>query len=288
MRRHLSGAVFGICVVFLWGTLPAVAQLNGITIDTLTLDRAVAFALENNPSMRAAGASVSLAAANSRQTLGGYYPAISVSATASHTEGVFVFNPTIPARNQIYSSYSGGVQVNQLLYDFGRTSNRVAANGEFEDAAVADYHANRDLVVMNTELAFFNELEAERVFKVNEEAVAQAAKHLQQAKAFYSVGTRPKLDVTKGEVDLSNANVALITARNQLRVARVQLENAMGVHPSNEYKVSDSFSLPPTAMTLDSVETIAKVSRPDVISARLRFDAANSLVTPPGARISPR
>ena len=279
MRQRFSGALLGTLMLVLAASTEVSAQGNGGPADTLTLDRAVALALENNPSMRAATAGVSLAAAVSRQTLGSYYPGLSFAASASHTEGVFVFNPTIPARYQIYSSYSGGLQVNQLLYDFGRTSNRVAANTNLEDASQLDYRTARDLVIMNAQLSFFAYIEAGRVEKVDEEAVQSAAQHLTQARAFYSVGTRPRLDVTKAEVDLANANVTLITARNQTRVARVQLENALGVHLADSVAVSDVFTLPPAELTLDSVMTIATARRPDVLGAQARLAGANALVS---------
>ncbi len=279
MRRRRMMTVVTPWMLVLAGVGLSAAQSDTGRIDTLTLDRAVGLALEHNPSMRSAMANVDLSLAASRQTLGSYYPALNLTASASHTEGVFVFNPTIPARNQIYSSYSGGLQVSQLLYDFGRTSNRVSANTYLEDASSMDYESTKDLVAMNAELAYFAYLQAEQVERVDEEAVQSAERHLVQAKAFYSVGTRPRLDVTKAEVDLANANVTLITAKNQMRVAKVQLENAMGVHPANEYAVSDSFSIPSVTLTLDSVEAVARARRPDLLSAQARFDAANSLVS---------
>jgi outer membrane protein TolC len=122
-------------------------------------------------------------------------------------------------------------------------------------------------------------MQARRVDRVNQEAVTQAAEHLAQAKAFYSVGRRPQFDVTKAEVDLANANVALIRGRNQLQLARIQLENAMGVHPAQDYRIEDQFSISPLTVSLDSVKAVAMESRPEILAGRARLGANEALVS---------
>jgi outer membrane protein TolC len=208
-----------------------------------------------------------------------YFPSIVMLAGATHTEGVFVNNPLFPARSQIYSNYTGGFQAQQVLYDFGKTSNRVGANSDLTKAAELDYTSARELVKVNVQVAYFGYLAARKVVAVNEEAVAQTSKHLTQAKAFYSVGRRPQLDVTKAEVDLANAKVNLITATNQLQIAKVQLENAMGVHPTGTYAVSEDITITPFPGTLDSARATAKRLRPELLSARSRLEATRELAS---------
>ncbi len=250
-----------------------------ITIDTLTVDRAVELALQYHPSLRSAGATERGAAAGHRLAVSSYYPFLSFAASATHTEGVFVSNPLFPARSQIYSNYSGSLQAQLLLYDFGKTSNRVGANTDLADAASSDYTATRELVKMNVEVAYFGLLAAKRVAAVNQEAVTQANKHLTQAKAFYSVGRRPQFDVTKAEVDLANANVNLIHANNLSQLARVQLENAMGIHPTGQYEVTEEMRATPFAASMDSAKALAFQVRPEIQSARARLEASKSLAS---------
>ena len=58
---------------------------------------------------------------------------------------------------------------------------------------------------------------AKRIVVVSEEALGQFQKHLDLAKGRFKVGVAPKIDVTTGEVDLSNARLNLITARKICR-----------------------------------------------------------------------
>ncbi len=64
-----------------------------------------------------------------------------------------------------------------------------------------------DLVVLNVKQAYYQVLKTKRNLVVAGETVKQFQQHLEQAKAFYEVGTKPKFDVTKAEVDLGNAQL---------------------------------------------------------------------------------
>jgi TolC family type I secretion outer membrane protein len=257
----------------------AAAQQGATMPSLLTQDQAIALALEHHPSLREAGASLRVSEAVVRQARSAYFPLISASGSGSHIEGAFVFNPSIPARDQMYNSYSVGIQGQLTMFDFGKTANRVGAGDLGVEAAEFDVRAARDQVVTNVQIAYFGYMQARRVDRVNQEAVAQATEHLAQAKAFYSVGRRPQFDVTKAEVDLANANVVLIRGRNQLHLARIQLENAMGVHPPQEFTIEDQFVISPLTVSMDSVKAIAMERRPEILAGRARLGANEALVS---------
>jgi outer membrane protein TolC len=255
------------------------AQQRAVVLDALTLEGAVQLALEHHSSLKAAEASIRSSEASLTQSRANYFPTLTASATGTRTEGAFVFNPDFPPREQAYNNYSTGLQIQQTIYDFGKTSQRVSANFQFVEASTLDYQSTRSAVIANVQLAYFSLVQAQRLIQVNEETVAQAAEHLTQAKAFYAVGRRPQFDVTRSEVDLANANVNLIRARNQVRLAKVQLENAMGVHPTTRYSIADSFTITPFTMSLDSAKAIAFERRQELRAARARLEANQSLVS---------
>ncbi len=196
----------------------------------------------------------------------------------THTDGAFVFNPDSPIKNQTYNSYTAGVAVQQTLIDFGRMFGRVSSSSSFVDAAESDFDAARANVILNVQLSYFAFIQAKQIVTVNEEAVASADGHLKEAKAYYSVGKRAQFDVTKAEVDLANANVNAIIARNQLRLAKLQLDNAMGIRTQSMYNVAELFDVPPFTARLDSVKSVTFEKRPELISARARVDANRALV----------
>jgi outer membrane protein len=265
--------------LLLGGLTPGFSPLAAQQVDTLTLDRAVAFAIEHQPSLRGAEANVRASDAGLRQATAGFLPSVAFSASDTRTGGTVLVNPAFPPTQRTYSSYSAAISGNLTVWDFGKTSGRVSQTGYLSDAARGDYASALEILAVNTEVAYVAFLQARRVVAVNEEALASTSHHLAQARAFYLTGRRPQLDVTKAEVDSLNANVNLIQARNAFRLAKLQLENTMGVHPPNEYAVVDSFTLPVTFTTLPEARAAALRNRPEIAAAQARVESATAGVT---------
>ena len=257
------------------GALPLRAQV----IDTLTIEKAVSLAIANQPSLHGSEAVVRSANAALRQATAGFLPSVSFNASDTRSGGTSLVNPSFPPSHRTYSNYSAALQGTLTVWDFGKTSGRVSQNSYLSDAASGDYTSAVEVLAVNTEVAYMTFLAAHRVVAVNEEALATASRHLVLARAFFSTGRRPQLDVTKAEVDSLNANVNLIQARNSYRLARLQLENTMGVHPPNEYAVIDSFTLPATFTSLQEAKSTALRNRPELVASQARVEAGRAAVT---------
>ena len=92
--------------------------------------------------------------------------------------------------------------------------------------------------------AYYNYLLARRLVEVNQEAVRRNIQSLERARGFFEVGTRPKIDVTRAQVDLANAELALVRARNGVAVTFATLNNAIGVPEHPFYRVPEKWRFP--------------------------------------------
>lgn len=279
MRCAIFKKAVLVLFLLIWCFRNLDAQPVSVAMDSLTMEKAVELALKYHPSLRAAEANVNESSATLRLSKAGYFPALSFTASTTRTEGAFVFNPSFPARVQKFNNYATGFQLQQTIYDFGKTGGHVSANKNLLQASSFSYQNARNTVITNVQLAYLSFVQAKDVIKVNEETLKQADQHLIQAKAFYAVGTNPRFDVIKAEVDLANAKVNLLQAQNQEKLARVQLENAMGVHVTTNYEVADGFTIRPFILALDSAKAIALSMRPDLRAARVQVSASHSLVS---------
>ena len=88
------------------------------------------------------------------------------------------------------------------------------------------------------------------------------------------MGTKPKIDVTKAEVDLSQARLNLLKADNALRIARISLNNAMGVPDAPVYEVKDSTAYQDYPIDLATALKRGYDARPDLVSATAKREAA--------------
>ena len=128
-----------------------------------------------------------------------------------------------------YDQYTSSVGLSQTIFDFGKTPTQVRINSLNTESSRFDLDNTLNTVVFNVKQAFYNVLQAQRNRDVASESVKQFQQHLDQAQGFYSVGTKSKIDVTKAEVDLSNARLNLIKAENQVKLSLVTLNSAMGM-----------------------------------------------------------
>ncbi len=266
-----------LAVVFSKVTLDA--QTPVILGDSLTIDKAVALALQYHPSLHVSGANVVAADAGLTIARANDLPSITASASETHTDGAFLLRPGIAPSAQAYNTYTAGIQAQQTLLDFGKMVSRVRASSHLVDATQYSDDSTRAVVIMNVQLAYYALMQAKQVVNVTLESVESATKHLQQAQAFYNVGKAAQFDVTKAEVDLSTANVNLITARNQVRLAYLQLDDAMGIRSERTYEVMHDFANEPFLLPLDSVKAFTAENRPDLLAASARVEANNSLLT---------
>lgn len=273
--------------------LPCVAGAEGIIQkgELLTFDRAVAIAAERHPNIAAARGAVDAALSRIGQARSGYYPQIGVTAgysrikpsNSSGTQFVSSTDPSVTVSDNSSSSssfdmYAATLALTQNIYDFGKTRAQVDIQSFNLEASRDDLSGATDLVVFNVKQAYFNVLKAKRTRDVTEETVSQFTKHLDQAKGFFEVGTKPRFDVTKAEVDLSNAKLSLIKAENARRIALVALNNALGIPDAPEYVIEDNLSFQKYPITLDEALEKAYRNRPEMLALIARKAAAEKSV----------
>ncbi len=254
---------------------------GGTTIkpgETLTLDRCMQIALRSNPNILAASHTVKAKWSRVGQAWSAYYPQISLSGGYTKRNSAFigVSNDLVPLTQ---TSYNATAALTQTLADFGRTDTEVSIRQSDLDTSREDLRDATGQITFNVKKAYYELLGAEKKSSVLKESVALFEKQLEQAKEFYEAGMKPRFDVTSAEVDLSNQKLKLIGAENALRIARVNLNNAMGVPEAPDYAIEDD-TLPfqKFAISMDEARERAFLNRPDIRSAAAqRLGAEESL-----------
>jgi outer membrane protein len=235
--------------------------------ELLTLQRCVEIALMKHPTILAARNNVSANRSRVGQAKSNYYPQIDASANAARTSVGPRRSLGFETGSTIYNSYSTGVSLTQNIYDFGKTGSQVDIQKYNLDASRSDLETTTEEVLFSVKQAYYGVLEAKRNRDVAQETVKQFEQHLAQARGFYEVGTKPKYDVTKAEVDLSNAKLSLIKAENALKVSKVTLNNAMGVPDAPDYTIEDNLAFEKYEIPLPQAIETAYENRPDLKSS---------------------
>ena len=270
MRIYLRRFVLIIvCFCLLAPSVEAAEELIGKG-EMLDLQRCLAIALERHPSILAAAGTIRAGDSRVGQARSGYYPQISGSAGYNRADPISPSGPNGTVGGSVYDSYSSTLSLSQNLYDFGRTSTQVKVQELNRDSFRSDLENVRTLVIFGVKQAYYGLLQAKRNRDVSQEVVGQFQHHLEQARAFFEIGTKPKFDVTKAEVDLSNARLNLLRAENALRLAQVALNNAIGLPEARDYEVAEQLSFQRVEVNLEDTLIKAYDRRPDLQSLLVR------------------
>jgi outer membrane protein len=241
MSRGLKVGTIGVlCMTlgFSWALAeepPAPAAQTAPAV--LTLAEAIELALGHHPSLLAARGAAASREASMGEARAPLLPQLSVSSSYTQQTNNSFPRPqfggsglsTPEPSHRSTGNYSNSLSLQQLIFDFGKTGNELRAARESLDASRFDVDTSRLNIVLNVKVAYYGLLEARHLVEVNEETVKQFQEHLDQVQGFYQAGTRTRYDVTTAEVNLTNARLDLIKAKNAVRVAEVTLANAMGV-----------------------------------------------------------
>lgn len=199
----------------------------------LSLQECIHIALKKNPEILASKEQVQKSFFKIGETRSEYFPDVELSVNAQKS---YQENRT---GSEYLTQYSAGVSLTQTLFDFGKTSKKVEIQKEFYRATEWQ---SKDIIlqiVYNVKRAFFGVLKAKKQNETAQEVLRQAQKHLELARGFYEVGLKPKIEVTKAEVELSNAKLGLITAQRQLKEAFLNLKMAMGVIDIPDFDIKE-------------------------------------------------
>jgi outer membrane protein TolC len=221
-------------------------------------------------------ASIEAAQQRVRQQVAGYLPRGSYTYTYTRQQrppsaavgGIQVpgadSRPTAPA--QLFNFNSTNFTLNQLLFDFGRTLDSIRSAIAIVEASTADLETTRQAVILNTKQAYYSVLSAQRLLQVAEETVQQNQKHLELAQARFDVGLAPRFDVTQAQVQVSNAVLNLVTARNNVALGYETLRTAVG--ETGPFNVTLVDVLERQVVSFDEATALARAyaNRPEVVS----------------------
>ncbi len=249
---------------------PAVPEVAG---RLLSLAEVIQIALATQPQIQARLHDYAAARFRVDQALSPLLPQLSASWNASRDRTV-----SGTAVVDAVTRTTAQVALSQLLFDFGKNLAATEVSRRLADVAKEDVEVQRDLIVLAVKEASFNLLFAKRLITVNDEALKRAELNLRSARGFFEVGTRPKSDVTRAEVDVANARLETIRAHNAERLARVALNTGMGISVDTPTQVEDILGYQPFTVDHAPLLDEAKRQRAEYRQARLQVDAAEASV----------
>ena len=240
--------------------------------EKLTLSICIDAALRNHPGIKTASANVAASRGQETQAASPYFPQLRASTgySESHASGAL--------GDTVNKSYSTTLSASQLLYDFGRTGSALdAVQADFRASELERERAVQD-VVLGVKQAYYSLLQAGKKAMIAQKTLEQAESHLRQAETFFRAGTKPRFDVTQAEVEVNNARLGVINAKNNVRLEQIALNNAMGTDPAARVTIEDVLFVKVDVPALDQALEEAIRNRPEMRKAEAGIEAAQARV----------
>ncbi len=184
---------------------------------------------------------------------------------------------TFQIQQNVYNTYNLELSVQQPVFTGFQLTN--ASKAAKDNAEASQFDAKTDKSNLKVQIAtaywnVYNALQAEEFMKEN---LDRTRSHYQQAENMLAQGMLTQSDVLSVKVQVSNSQLMLLNAENNLRLAEVALNNVLGVPLSTEYTIE---SVPQAGdTTLPAIGQLlrdALENRSELHSLKLRVNAAEA------------
>jgi len=260
-------------------TAPAVAQSrdSGAVAPVLSLQDAISIARRNNPVFLQTRSARQRAGAALRTSYGVLLPDVSTSFSSGYREG----RPQFFGGQQFGSSsdvISTDAQLSVRAQFSGTNLLAPKQQRANLDAAENDL-TNADAILrLAVTGQYLNVLAAQARAQLNDSLLASAQAQLELSRARAAVGAATTLDVRRSEVQVGQAQVAVLRERNNVETEKLRLFQQLGVEQPTSVRLSTELPVSEPTLNLQELLTTARGRNPALAAARSRESAAGVTV----------
>jgi outer membrane protein len=251
-REGKAGSV--VAVAALLGTLAGPLGAQQPVEQVITLEDAVALALESNRELEAARLELAKAGGQVREAWGNVFPRVNV--VTNYTRNVDVPVNFLPARFLDPSAPEGdlvalrfgtdNVWYNQLRFEqplFQASAFLgVGAAARYEALQVEAYRGTRQHVATRVRIAYFDVLLAEEALRLTETSLSRVRQAFEETQALYRAGMVSEYDALRLEVEMRNLEPRVRQARSRSLAARRALAVELGLRDGESLRVNGSLA----------------------------------------------
>jgi outer membrane protein len=230
----------------------------------LTLDQVVQLALDRDPTAVAAEAAVANARADMLQAAGTWLPSVSVGSNYNNSSNQRFDQST---GRLVSESYTAQVNAGYDIFTGGRRVLGQRSAGAHMAAADAQYASQLYATTLRATEVFYAAAAASDIVSAAEQRLQRARDQLLAAETRLELGTATQSDALRAEIEVGNAEAALLDAESSLRYTTLELGRQVGV--SGQVRPAAA-ALPDRAPPLPPLEQLvqrATASSPAVVAA---------------------
>jgi outer membrane protein len=200
-----------------------------------------------------------------RESRAAELPTANAGITAEDAEdGSRISAGSLTASRLLEHAGAGG-SFTQLITDFGRTRNLVASSKLLEKAQDANALASQEDIVVATDQAYYNAMQAQALLKVAEQNVSTRQTTQSQISEMTKNKLKSTLDLSFANVNSSQAQLLLLDAQNNADATMAALDAVLGLDRQVFYQlVEEDAPLQPPPPNADQLVQLGLRQRPDL------------------------
>jgi outer membrane protein len=241
----------------------------------LSLKEAEALAVKNNPQISVARLMALASQQVTREARSSLWPAATVNLTGvdadpgSRITAGGLNNPVV------YQRAAAGVVVNQLITDFGRTTNLTASANFAAKAENQNAIATKEQILLAVDQAFYGALQAHAIVTVAQQTVSARQTVSDQVEALFKSKLRSQLDFSFASVNLAQAKLLALDAQNNENAALAALSAVLGYPGLQDFRlVEDTAAISAPPGNVDDLISEALAMRPEILALSFEYQSA--------------
>jgi outer membrane protein len=252
--------------------LVSLAVSSGPARAAETLESALSKAYGSNPTLNAQRAALRVSNEGVSQALSGYRPR--VTGTADFGVSYIENNRPLARATSIRQAPRGaGVQLDQTIWNAGRTSNAVSQAEALVLAGRETLRVAEQTVLLDAATAYMNVLRDTAILNLNNNNVEVLEEQLRQTRDRFNVGEVTRTDVAQSEARLASSRSQLSVAQANIKSSLGRYRQIVGVQPKRLAPGRPlERNLP---RSLDEATRISQSQHPSIIAALHNVDAAD-------------
>lgn len=266
--------------LFVLFTLLSVALL-GQEAKVVSLEDCIKIGIDNSKTLKISGSKIISAKERLNEIKTAQLPTLRLNGSYSRLSPVDPFQiGSMQISPSILNNYSARLTLSQPLF----TGNRLSSNTELTEfnslAAETDFSKDKNQLVLDIKVAYWNYAKSLRVKETIEKNIIQVKSRMQDLENLYNNGLATNNEVLKVRVQLSNFEILLLDAVNNIDISLYNLNNILGIPVNTRLEPKAIIELKqPEIPKLEKLIKASKQNRSDLKSLDYRIKSGEAGIT---------
>ncbi|HET9332171.1 MAG TPA: TolC family protein [Gemmatimonadota bacterium] len=275
-RAHvIRPRAFFALVLAVTSALLAPAATSGAQeeLGSVSHEEAIRLALERSPIDVAARGATRVAEAGVLEARGSWLPFVAANSTYSQSSNERFDQSTGQLTSESYTAQLTGAY--DVFTGGRRIANWQAASASLR-AAEALERGQRYATILETTRIFYQAAAGEELLSAARQRLERASRQQEFVETRRLIGTATRSDALRAELELADAEVAVLDAETQLLTSRLALGRQIGRPGAVRPEAGALPEVPPAIPPVEVLVERAERNAPDAVAARAELDRAES------------